>query len=130
MPRVVARVNHPKNEWLFNENWGVDVSVSTPHLITALVEEAVSVGRARAPASVRGRPGPPGRGHPGRATRRPPTRRSSTSTSPATPRSWPSSATTTWSCPAATRVLEAGDEVLAMVTPDSEVSHPAILTER
>ena len=43
-PRVIARVNHPKNEWLFNENWGVDVSVSTPHLISALVEEAVSVG--------------------------------------------------------------------------------------
>jgi trk system potassium uptake protein TrkA len=44
VPRVVARVNNPKNEWLFNENWGVDVSVSTPHLLTALVEEAVSVG--------------------------------------------------------------------------------------
>ena len=42
--RVVARVNHPKNEWLFNEAWGVDVSVSTPRLLTALVEEAVSVG--------------------------------------------------------------------------------------
>src|SRR5437870_11408554 len=45
VPRVVARVNHPKNEWLFNENWGVDLSVSTPHLISALFEEAVSVGR-------------------------------------------------------------------------------------
>jgi trk system potassium uptake protein TrkA len=45
VPRVIARVNHPKNEWLFNENWGVDLSVSTPHLVTALVEEAVSVGR-------------------------------------------------------------------------------------
>jgi trk system potassium uptake protein len=44
VPRVVARVNHPKNHWLFNETWGVDVSVSTPHLLTALVEEAVSVG--------------------------------------------------------------------------------------
>ncbi|MDP9070050.1 MAG: TrkA family potassium uptake protein [Actinomycetota bacterium] len=44
VPRVVARVNHPKNHWLFNESWGVDVSVSTPHLLTALVEEAVSVG--------------------------------------------------------------------------------------
>jgi trk system potassium uptake protein TrkA len=44
VPRVVARVNHPKNQWLFNETWGVDVSVSTPHLLTALVEEAVSVG--------------------------------------------------------------------------------------
>jgi trk system potassium uptake protein TrkA len=44
VPRVVARVNHPKNEWLFNESWGVDVSVSTPRLISALVEEAVTVG--------------------------------------------------------------------------------------
>lgn len=42
--RVIARVNHPKNEWLFNETWGVDVAVSTPHLITAFVEEAVTVG--------------------------------------------------------------------------------------
>lgn len=45
VPRVIARVNHPKNEWLFNESWGVDLAVSTPHLITALVDEAVSVGR-------------------------------------------------------------------------------------
>ena len=44
VPRVVARVNNPKNHWLFNESWGVDVAVSTPHLLTALVEEAVSVG--------------------------------------------------------------------------------------
>jgi len=44
VPRVVARVNHPKNQWLFNPSWGVDVSVSTPQLMTALVEEAVSVG--------------------------------------------------------------------------------------
>jgi trk system potassium uptake protein len=44
VPRVIARVNHPKNLWLFNETWGVDVAVSTPHLLTALVEEAVSVG--------------------------------------------------------------------------------------
>ena len=44
MPRVVARINHPNNEWLFNESWGVDVAVSTPRLLSALVEEAVSVG--------------------------------------------------------------------------------------
>jgi len=44
VPRVVARTNHPKNEWLFNESWGVDVAVSTPRLLSALVEEAVSVG--------------------------------------------------------------------------------------
>ena len=42
--RVVARVNDPRNEWLFGENWGVDVAVSTPRLLAALVEEAVAVG--------------------------------------------------------------------------------------
>jgi trk system potassium uptake protein TrkA len=45
VPRVVARVNHPKNLWLFNETWGVDVPVSTPHMLTAAVEEAVTVGQ-------------------------------------------------------------------------------------
>ncbi|MCX6465906.1 MAG: TrkA family potassium uptake protein [Pseudonocardiales bacterium] len=42
--RVVARVNDPRNEWLFSSNWGVDVAVSTPRLLAALVEEAVAVG--------------------------------------------------------------------------------------
>lgn len=42
--RVVARVNDPRNEWLFGEDWGVDVAVSTPRLLASLVEEAVSVG--------------------------------------------------------------------------------------
>jgi trk system potassium uptake protein TrkA len=44
VPHVVARVNHPKNEWMFNETWGVDVPMSPPHVLTALVEEAVTVG--------------------------------------------------------------------------------------
>jgi trk system potassium uptake protein TrkA len=44
VPRVVARINHPKNEWMFDSAWGVDVAVSTPRIISALVEEAVSVG--------------------------------------------------------------------------------------
>lgn len=44
VPRVVARINQPTNEWLFNASWGVDVAVSTPRLLAALVEEAVSVG--------------------------------------------------------------------------------------
>lgn len=44
VPRVVARVNNPNNEWMFTDMWGVDVSVSTPHLLTGLVEEAVTVG--------------------------------------------------------------------------------------
>lgn len=44
VPRVVARVNHPKNEWMFDQSWGVDVAVSTPRMLSALVEEAVSIG--------------------------------------------------------------------------------------
>ncbi|MBF6329743.1 potassium channel family protein [Nocardia transvalensis] len=42
--RVVARVNDPRNEWLFDGSWGVDVAVSTPRLLASLAEEAVSVG--------------------------------------------------------------------------------------
>jgi trk system potassium uptake protein TrkA len=44
VPHVVARVNHPKNEWLFTETWGVDTAMSPPHVLTALVEESVTVG--------------------------------------------------------------------------------------
>ncbi|MCW2640271.1 MAG: potassium transporter TrkA [Dactylosporangium sp.] len=44
VPRVVARINRAENEWLFTEQWGVDVSVSKPRMMAALVEEAVTVG--------------------------------------------------------------------------------------
>src|SRR6476660_9546953 len=44
VPRTVGRVNHPDNEWLFTEAWGVDVNVSTPRIMSALVAEAVTVG--------------------------------------------------------------------------------------
>ncbi len=44
VPRVIARINNSRNEWLFSETWGVDVAVSTPALITSLVDEAVEVG--------------------------------------------------------------------------------------
>jgi trk system potassium uptake protein TrkA len=44
VPRVVARVNRAENEWLFTDQWGVDVAVSKPRLMAALVEEAVTVG--------------------------------------------------------------------------------------
>ncbi|MGA4507586.1 potassium channel family protein [Propionibacteriaceae bacterium G1746] len=44
VPRTVGRVNHPGNEWMFDESWGVDVAVSTPRMMSALVEEAVTVG--------------------------------------------------------------------------------------
>ena len=45
--RTVGRVNNPKNDWMFDDSWGVDVAVNTPQLMTALVEEAVEkIGRA------------------------------------------------------------------------------------
>ena len=44
VPKVLARVNHPTNEWLFDDSWGVDIAVSPPHLLTALVEEEVLAG--------------------------------------------------------------------------------------
>lgn len=44
VPRTVARVNNPRNEWMYDAQWGVDVAVSTPRIMTAMVEEAVAVG--------------------------------------------------------------------------------------
>jgi trk system potassium uptake protein len=44
VPHVLARVNHPKNEWLFTDQWGVDTAVSPPHMLTSMVEEAVTTG--------------------------------------------------------------------------------------
>ena len=40
VPRVVARVNDPRNEWLFTDAWGVDVAVSTPRMLASLIEAA------------------------------------------------------------------------------------------
>lgn len=36
--RVIARINDPGNEWLFDDSWGVDLAVSPPRLIADLVE--------------------------------------------------------------------------------------------
>jgi trk system potassium uptake protein TrkA len=44
VPRVVARVNEPGNEWLFGPSFGIDVAVSTPRTVVASVEEAVVTG--------------------------------------------------------------------------------------
>ena len=46
VPKVVARVNDPRNEWMFTETWGVDIPASTPRVMAALVEEAISTGQA------------------------------------------------------------------------------------
>lgn len=42
--RVVARINNPKNEWLFTRRWGVDVAVSAVHIIAKVIEEEASLG--------------------------------------------------------------------------------------
>lgn len=127
VPRVIARVNHPENEWLFNENWGVDLSVSTPHLITALVEEAVSVGRLVRILQFEG-----GQARLVEATL--------AEDSPVADKAiadidLPRNATFVAVVrdehvvmPRGDTVFEAGDEVLAMVTPDSEEEVRRILT--
>ncbi|MGH8985571.1 MAG: potassium channel family protein [Acidimicrobiia bacterium] len=127
VPRVIARVNHPKNEWMFNENWGVDLSVSTPHLITALVEEAVTVGRLVRLLQFEG-----GQARLVEVTL--------AEDSPAIDRALkevdvPRDATVVAVVrgehvvmPRGDTVFEAGDEVLAMVTPDSEEEVRRILT--
>lgn len=46
VPQVIARANHPSNEWMYNESWGVDTMASTPLALTTLIEEAISVGEA------------------------------------------------------------------------------------
>ncbi|MDQ1430606.1 MAG: trk/ktr system potassium uptake protein [Actinomycetota bacterium] len=127
VPRVIARVNHPKNEWLFNENWGVDLSVSTPHLITALVEEAVTVGRLVRILQFEG-----GQARLVEVTL--------AENSPVIDRALkdvdvPRNATVVAIVrdehvvmPRGDSVFEAGDEVLAMVTPESEDEVRRILT--
>ena len=44
VPRVLARVNDSRNEWLFTEAWGVDVAVSTPRAMVAAIEGAIDIG--------------------------------------------------------------------------------------
>lgn len=44
VPVVFARVNNPKNGWLFTSDWGVDESVSSASIIVQLVQEEVTMG--------------------------------------------------------------------------------------
>ncbi|XCB29995.1 TrkA family potassium uptake protein [Arcanobacterium hippocoleae] len=44
VPQVVGRVNNPSNEWLFNDSWGIDFAVSTPRIMTMVIEDAVASG--------------------------------------------------------------------------------------
>ncbi|RJQ32156.1 MAG: NAD-dependent epimerase/dehydratase family protein [Actinobacteria bacterium] len=42
--RVVSRINNPKNEWLYNKQWGVDVAVSAVHIISKIIQEEATLG--------------------------------------------------------------------------------------
>ena len=44
VPRVIARVNNPRNNWLYTKEWGVDVAVSPTDIITKIIEEEMSLG--------------------------------------------------------------------------------------
>lgn len=44
VPRVVARINDIRNQWLFGQDWGIDVAVSTPGALVAGIEGAIDVG--------------------------------------------------------------------------------------
>ena len=120
--RVVARINHPANEWLFTEAWGVDVAVSTPRVLAALVEEAVEVGDIVRLFTLReGQAnliemtlpdGAPCAGAPGPRPRCCPTTR----------RWWRSCAATRVITPTPEEPLEAGDELLFVALPEAEAA--------
>lgn len=126
VPRVVARANNPKNYWMFNEMWGVDVSVSTPHLITSLVQEATSVGNFVRLMQLKG-----GKAELVEVTL--------AETSPAVNRALadlvlPRSATIVAivraervMVPTKDTVLRAGDEVMALITEDAEAAVAKLL---
>ncbi len=44
VPLVFARVNNPRNEWLFTSDWGVDEAVCSASIIVQLVQEEISLG--------------------------------------------------------------------------------------
>jgi trk system potassium uptake protein TrkA len=44
VPRVIARVSNPRNEWLYTKAWGVDVAISQTHLTAKVIEEEIGLG--------------------------------------------------------------------------------------
>jgi len=44
VPRVIARVSNPRNEWLYTKSWGVDVAISQVHLTSKVIEEEIGLG--------------------------------------------------------------------------------------
>lgn len=44
VPRIIARVNNPKNTWLFTPDMGVDVALSQSDILAKLIAEEMSLG--------------------------------------------------------------------------------------
>ncbi len=44
VPRIIARVNNPKNAWLFTPDMGVDVALNQADLMAHLIAEEMSLG--------------------------------------------------------------------------------------
>ncbi len=44
IPLVLSRINNPKNEWLFNSTWGVDVALSSSILLANMIQEGTGLG--------------------------------------------------------------------------------------
>jgi trk system potassium uptake protein TrkA len=43
-PRTIARVNNPRNAWLFDEKFDVDVAVNQADILSRLIQEEMSLG--------------------------------------------------------------------------------------
>ncbi len=44
VPRIIARVNNPRNAWMFTHEMGVDVALNQADLMARLIEEEMSLG--------------------------------------------------------------------------------------
>jgi len=44
VPRVIARINNPKNAWLFTPEMGVDIALNQANILARLVMEEMSLG--------------------------------------------------------------------------------------
>jgi trk system potassium uptake protein TrkA len=44
VPRIIARVNNPKNAWLFDQEMGVDVALNQTDILARLIAEEMSLG--------------------------------------------------------------------------------------
>ncbi|MFZ5880680.1 MAG: potassium channel family protein [Chloroflexota bacterium] len=44
VPRTIARINNPRNEWLFNQTFHVDVALNQANVLSSLIREEMSLG--------------------------------------------------------------------------------------